>query len=171
METIFGFCKTFKKLTKKLGFVITFKTANLQDIIYPSMADDINVTINSLHLYIPNFIPSVETQLMFIETTQNNYKISFDDWYTARKIITDLLTQHDIGSAQNVIQHKYMICAHQTSLRSTTPDKKIKIALFDNLDLRKYFVEIDGLRYPRDSVLINYEETDYIQQYKDLKLF
>ena len=64
-----------------------------------------------------------------------------------------------------------MICAHQTSLRSTTPDKKINIAIFDNLDLRKYFVEIDGLRYPRDSVLINYEENDYIQQNKDLKLF
>ena len=39
------------------------------------------------------------------------------------------------------------------------------------MDIRKYYVEIDGQRYPRDSVLINYEENDYIQQYKDLKLF
>ena len=39
------------------------------------------------------------------------------------------------------------------------------------MDLRKYYVEIDGQRYPRDSVLINFEENDYIQQYKDLKLF
>ena len=135
------------------------------------MADDINVTINSLYLYIPNLIPSVETQLMFNETTQNNYKIFLDEWYTERRIITNLLIQHDMGSAQNVIQPKYMICAHQTGLRSTTPVKKINIAIFDNLDLRKYFIEIDGLRYPRDSVLINYEENDYNQQYKDLKLF
>ena len=124
LEDIFGFCKTFKKVTKNLGFVITFKTANLQDIIYTSMADDINATINKLYLYIPNLIPAVESQLMFNETTQNNYKISFDEWYTERRIITDLLVQHDIGSAQNAIQPKYMICAHQTSLRSTTPDKK-----------------------------------------------
>ena len=48
--------------------------------------------------------------------------------------------------------------------------KKIIIAIFDNLDLRKYFVEIDGLRYPRDGVLIYYEENDYIQQYRELKL-
>ena len=34
LEDIFGFCKTFKKVNKYLGFVITFKTANLQDIIY-----------------------------------------------------------------------------------------------------------------------------------------
>ena len=171
LEDIFGFCKTFKKVTKNLGFHIMFKTSNLQDIIYTSMADDINVTINSLYLFVPNLTPSVETQLMFNESTQNNYKISFDEWYTERRIISDLLVQHDIGSAQNVIQPKYLICAHQTNLRTTTPDKKINIAIFDNMDLRKYYVEIDGQRYPRDNVLINYEENDYIQQYKDLKLF
>ena len=61
---------------------------------------------------------------------------------------------------------KYLISVHQTSLKTTTPDKKINIAIFGNLDLRKYYVEIDGQRYPRDSVLINYEENDYSQQYK-----
>ena len=171
LEDIFGFCKTFKKVTKNLGFHIMFKTANLQDILYTSMGDDIDVTINSLCLYVPNLIPSVETQLMFNEATQSNYKISFDEWYTERRIISDLLVQHDIGSAQNVIQPKYLICAHQTNLRTATPDKKINIAIFDNMDLRKYYVEIDGLRYPRDNVLINYNENDYIQEYKDLKLF
>ena len=171
LEDIFGFCKTFKKVTKNLGFHIMFKTANLQDIIYTSMNDDIDVTINSLYLFVPNLIPSVETQLMFNEATQSNYKISFDEWYTERRIISDLLVQHDIGSAQNVIQPKYLICAHQTNLRTATPDKKFNIAIFDNMDLRKYYVEIDGLRYPRDNVLINYEENDYIQEYKDLKLF
>ena len=87
-----------------------------------------------------------------------------------RRIISDLLVQHDIGSAQNVIQPKYLICAHQTNLRTATADKKINIAVFDNMDLRKYYVEIDGLRYPRDNVLINYEENDYIQEHKDLSL-
>ena len=66
---------------------------------------------------------------------------------------------------------KYLISAQQTSLRANTPDKKIKIAKFDNLDFRKYHVEVDGQRYPRDSVLINYEANDYIQPYKALKLF
>ena len=103
LEDNFGFCKTFKKVTKNLGFHMMFKTANLQDIIYTSMADDIDVTTNSLYLYVPNLIPSIGTQLMFNEATQNKYKISFDEWYTQRRIISDLLFQHDIGSAQNVI--------------------------------------------------------------------
>ena len=81
LEHIFGFCKTFKKVTKNLGFRITFKTANLQDIIYTTIADatPINVTINSLYLFIPLLIPTTGTQLMFNESIQNNYRIFFDE--------------------------------------------------------------------------------------------
>ena len=50
-------------------------------------------------------------------------------------------------------------------------NKNNKIAIFDNLNLQKYYVEIDSVRYPRDSVLVNYEQNDYIEQYKYLKLF
>ena len=60
LEDIFGFCKSFKKVTKNLGFHLMLKTNDSQDIIYSSMADDINVTINKLYLFIPNLIPSVE---------------------------------------------------------------------------------------------------------------
>ena len=48
LEDIFGFCKSFKKVTKNLGFHLSFKTNDLQDIIYTSMTDDINVTNNNL---------------------------------------------------------------------------------------------------------------------------
>ena len=148
-----------------------FKTANLQDYLYTFTDDNINVTINSLYLYIPNLIPSVETQLMFNEATQNNYRISFDERFTEKRLISGLLVQHDIGSARNVNSPEYMICDHQTSHRTTTAVKKNNIAIFDTLDLQKYYVEIDSVRNPRDGVLINYEEIDYIQQYKDSKLF
>ena len=171
LEDIFGFCKTFKKVTKNLGFHLTFKTNDLQNIIYSSMADDINVTINNLYLYVPNLIPSVETQVMFNEATQNNYKISFDELYTERRIISDTITQMDIGTSQHVNSPKYLIGAHQTRIRADTANKNNNIAIFDNLNLQKYYVEIDSVRYPRDNVLVNYEQNDYIEQYKDLKLF
>ena len=32
-------------------------------------------------------------------------------------------------------------------------------------------MEIDCQRYPRNSSLMNYEENNYVEQYKDLKLF
>ena len=78
------------------------KTGNLQYIIYTRMADDINVTINNLYLFIPFLILSVETQLMFNEATQNDYEISYDDYYTERRVLSEMIVQHDIGSAQQV---------------------------------------------------------------------
>ena len=50
-----------------------FTTNDPQIINYTSMADDINVTINTLYLFVPILIPSVETQVMFNEATQNTY--------------------------------------------------------------------------------------------------
>ena len=127
------------------------------------MADVIKVT-NNLYLFIPNLIPSVETQIKFNEATQINYKIAYDEYYTARRLILDMIVQVDIRSAQQVSSPKYFIFAHQTQLRLNVPNKNNNIARFDNLDLRKYYVETDSVRYLRDSALINYEENIYITQ-------
>ena len=98
LEDIIGFCKTFKKVTRKLGFHLMFKTNDLQNIIYLSMADDKNVTINKLYLYVPKLIPNVETQVMFNEATQNSYKISYDENDTETRVISNMITQADIAS-------------------------------------------------------------------------
>ena len=71
LEKIIEFCKGFNMMTKNLRFHVMLKTNNLQDIIYTSMDDDINVTIINLYLFVANLIPFVETQLMFNEVMQN----------------------------------------------------------------------------------------------------
>ena len=108
---------------------------------------------------------------MFNESIQNNYRIFFDEWYTESRIVADQILQVDIGTTQSVNSSKYMICAHQTEARSALPNKRNNISIFHNINVRKYFIEIDGQRYPRDSVLTNYGENDYIDQNRDLKLF
>ena len=125
LEDVFGFCKTFKKVTKNLGFHLILKTADLQDIISTTMDDDINKTITSLYLFIPHLIPILEIQLMFNEATQNKYRKSFDEWYTDKRLISDMIAQVDIGSAQQVNSPKYLIRAHQTTDRLNIADKKI----------------------------------------------
>ena len=55
------------------------KAKDLQDMINSSMAVDINATIINLYMYVPNLIPSLETQMLFNEATQNIYKIYFDE--------------------------------------------------------------------------------------------
>ena len=162
LEHIFGFCKTFKKITKNLGFHLKFKMNDLQDIIFTTIANDINVTINSLYLYVPILIPNSQTQLMFNEAIMNNYTITIDSWYTERKISNACRElQVDIGSAQQINSPKYLISAFQTNAR-TTPNKAANPAIFDDNDVTKYFVEIDGVRYPKDGVLLNFEENSYL---------
>ena len=78
-----------------------------------------------------------------------------------------MIVQHDIVSAQEVESPKYLISAHQTKDRANAPNKKVNMAILNNLDLRIYHVEIDSLRYPRDSLFKNYEQSDYIERYKD----
>ena len=103
LEYIFGFCKTFKKITKNLGFHPTFKTADLQDSIYTTLEDAITITIKFLYSYVPVFIPSPETKNKFIESIKTNYSISYDSWNTHRKIVNEGIEfKVGIGSAQNI---------------------------------------------------------------------
>ena len=106
-EHIFGFCRTFKKITKNLGFHKKFNMNDLQDIIFTTVLKDINVTINRLYLYVPILIPNSQTQLMFNEPIMNNYTITFDSRYTERKIPNDgRELQVDIASAKKIIAQK-----------------------------------------------------------------
>ena len=172
LEHIFGFCKTFKKITKNLGFHITFETANLQDIVLTTIATDINVTINNLYLYVPILIPNTQTQVMFNESIMNNYTNTFDSLYTERKISNDgRELQVDIGSAQKINSPKYLIGVFQTQNRIGVPNKANNIAIFDTNLVTKYFVEIDAARYPRDGGSTTCEEISYLDQYRDSKFF
>ena len=85
------------------------------------MDDDINVTIFNLCLFVPKLFPTVQTQLMSNEDTQNSYKISFDEWYTERRVLSDMIVQHKIGSSQQVNSPKVLICAHQTKDKTNVP--------------------------------------------------
>ena len=108
---------------------------------------------------------------MFNESIQNFYRIFFEEWYSERRIATDQIFQAGIGLAQSDNSPKYLICAHQQANRSDPPNKRNNISVLDNLGVRKYFVEIDGIRYPRDSILTNYDLNDCLDQYRDVKLF
>ena len=171
LEQIFGFCKKFKKITKNLGFHLTFKMNDLQDIIFTTIPSDINVTINSLSLYVPLLIPNSQTQVMFNETIMNSCTITFDSWYTKRKVSNDgRELQVDIACAQHINCPKYLISVFQNNDR-TTPSKARNPSIFDTNHVIKNFVEIDGVRYNKDGVLTNFAENSYLDQSRDLKLF
>ena len=152
LEHMFGFCKSFKKITKNLGFHLTCKANDIQKVLYTTIANDINVTIITLHLFVLVLIPNTETEVMFNESIKNNYKITYDSWYSERKLSTDgNELQVDFGSVQQVNSPKYLVGAFQTADRIAANKKPNDIAIFDNVNVEKYFAEIDGCRYPEDA--------------------
>ena len=80
-----------------------------------------------------SLIPNVETQVMFNEATQISYKISFDEWYTEGRVISDTITHLDFGTSQYVNSPRYLIGAHQTRTTAYTANKNNNIAIFDNI--------------------------------------
>ena len=72
-------------------------------IVYNTISNPFNITINTLYLYFPLFIPSPETQALLLESNKKKYKISYGSWISNRKIVNDGLEfQVDICSAQNI---------------------------------------------------------------------
>ena len=49
LQQFFGFCKTLKKITKISCFHLNLKTADLQDLIYPTVGVDIKLKIISFY--------------------------------------------------------------------------------------------------------------------------
>ena len=109
---------------------------------------------------------------MLIEPNKNNYTKTFDLWYAERKIVTfGNEFQVDITSSQNTNNLKNLIAAHKTERRIGTANKANDIAFFDHVDVMECFAEVDSYRYPKETVLTNFTENDYLDQYRDLKLF
>ena len=155
------FAKHLRKITELLGFPLTFKAAELHDIPFKTLGVDIRVKFDKLFLFKPLLILDASSRKMFIESIKKSTTLSFDYWIADRKTIgTQLEFQIEKSTAQRIIFSKQLIVAHQTAARRGVPNKANKIALFDNLIVRKYHVDIDSVRLPRDGVSIEYNSKD-----------
>ena len=87
---------------------MTLETNDLKNNNFTTIATDINVTNNSLNLFVPVIIPNTDTQVMFNESIKNNYTITYDSWYAEQKLSADSNElQVDNGSAQHVNSPEY----------------------------------------------------------------
>ena len=181
LESIFRLARSFEKLTKKLGFELDLPTPiRKQEILYTTLDDnDVNVTINSISLFIPQIIPFPETQNFFNEAIPKTFSLSYESWTTDRKPVdTAIEFQIDISSASNLITPLYLKAAHQKTQRpdpanpaNNLSNNRFNNAIFDHVETGKYFLEIDGVRYPKNPVMVNFVDNNYLDQYKDLKKF
>ena len=103
------------------------------------------------YLYNVTFITDTETHVTFNESSGNKSILTFDSRTTDRKIVsTDSEFQFNRGSTSNIISSKNLIAAHLAATRAKLGSKVNNFATFDLLDVRNYFDETDGIRYPKD---------------------
>ena len=81
--------------------------------------------------------------------------------------------QLDIGSASKINIPSNLLVVHQKTQRENParPPNQFNNAVFDHVDVKRYFVEIDGVRYPKDPVETNFSDNKYLDQNRDLKIF
>ena len=90
LEYIFGFCESFKKITKGLAFELDLRTSREnhlrnreRNILYTTLGDDdVKVTINNISLFIPQIKPTPETQVYFNEAISETFALSYESWTT-----------------------------------------------------------------------------------------
>ena len=59
----------------------------------------------------------------------------------------------------------------QSNDRVGTMKKANNPAVFDTNRVTKYFIEMDGVRYPKDGIFTKFVETSCSDQYRDFELF
>ena len=97
-------------------FELDLRTSNRKrDILYTILGDNaVFVIFKSISLFVPQIIPSPETQYIFNEAITKSFTISFEPWTTDRKPVdTAREFQMDISSASNINSPLYLIAAHQ----------------------------------------------------------
>ena len=150
------------------------RTSNRKrDILNTTLGDvDLNVTIHNLSLFIPQIIPSPQTQVYFNKAISKTLILSYESWTTDRKAVeTAREVQIDISSASDINSSLHLIAAHQHTQRPDLAGPTINLSnngfnngIFDHAKVRKYYVEIDSVRYPRNSIMINSDENNYLDQ-------
>ena len=121
---------------------IDLRTSNRKhDILYTKLDDnDVNVTIISISLFIPQIKPSPETQVIFNETISKTFTLSYESWTTDRKPVdTAREFQIDISSASNLNRPLYHLAAHQKTQR---PDPANPAKNLSNNRLNNAFISI-----------------------------
>ena len=130
-------------------------------------------------MFVPQIIPSPETQYIINEAISKTFSLSYESWTTDRKPVdTAKEFRIDLSSASKTKSPLYLTAAHQKTQRPDFADpvdnlsnNRFNNAIFDLVEVRNYNSELDGTRFPKNPVMVNYEENNYLEQNKDLKLF
>ena len=107
------------------------------------------------------------------EAITKNFALSFEPWTTDRKPVkTGKEFKLDFSSSSNINAPISLIAAHQktqhidpastTNPRAKLPNNRFTNATFDNVSVKQYFVENDGILYHENHLTTSYPGIKYL---------
>ena len=97
-----------------------------------------------------------------------------DSWTADREPVkTGKEYQLDIGSGSNKNSLLYLVAVHQQTQRDNPAraSNQFVNAIFDNVNVTYYLVEIDGIRHPRDAIDNKYPQNNCLYQNRNPNSF
>ena len=93
-----------------------------------------NVKLDNLYLFVPCFLPTPNTQVLFNESIKNTFALSFNALTADTRVIsTGSDYQVHIESSDKINCPTDLIAEHQTAARSGFVNKTINVSVFDHV--------------------------------------
>ena len=94
----------------------------------------ISLTLNTLHLYVPQFIRSPVPHVILNENIKNSFTLSIESWTTDGKIV-NTGSDYQLDARYYVkINGSKKLAAHQTEARAVFSNKTVIVSVSDHVD-------------------------------------
>ena len=143
-----------------MRFELQLNTSNEKQIKNYTIlrGNDVIVTVSSLYLYIPGLVSSPEQQQSFNKTNKSSFTVSFGSWLIDRKPVNSIGYRLGVRSASKINVSLNLMAVHQKTQhdKPPRPPNHFNEAVFDIVDVKRYFVEFEGIRYPKEPIETKY---------------
>ena len=171
LKDIFGYAEYQQKGTFELGYKLTLTRNN--DSVVLNKGNAINIgkmKINAKEWYVPHYTPSIQQQSILSKQIINKTRTEIN--YPERSVfMKEVNTQNfwtfELGTQEGINIPTWIFVGFQQNDRQH--DQNLNNDTFVRLPVISAQVVIGTERYPDSSILLNYEDDDYSQEYGQIK--
>ena len=173
LKDVFGFAEHQEKATYGLGYKLTL-TRNKDEAVRHKVVGiaEARIKIDHIHWYVPHYTPSMSQQAIMSKQTLN--KTPTELRYVERSIFmkevnNQNLWNFELGSQENMNFPIWMIIGFQRQDRQDS--QKLNNDTFRRLPVVSAQCVIGTEKYPDAGILLNYDDDDYSQGFRQNKAF
>ena len=165
---IFGFSEYNKVMYNiKHSLRFTRATNNLAIHKADNNIPDGRIELTHIAWRFPRIEPSVETRTQLLQSIidKKSYIVDFSGRSDQHTIVPQGVTSFDwrLSVISGIEKPRWIIIGFQTDKNANQTQNP---TVFDHINLERAYVQLNGARYPRDDVTVNFADNRYVIHYK-----